>query len=117
MRRAPQSRSLARRPLGVLAGSSALALFAVTAAPAGAAGSSYVALGDSYSSGVGTRTYINDGHVLRPLGLRLPEPDRQRKGLRAQLPRVLRGDRGRRHEHATVRADDEHGICHDVGGR
>lgn len=61
MHRAPQSRSLARRPLGVLAGSSALALFAVTAAPAGAAGSSYVALGDSYSSGVGTRTYINDG--------------------------------------------------------
>src|ERR1700712_2982877 len=29
--------------------------------PAGAAGPSYVALGDSYSSGVGTRTYISDG--------------------------------------------------------
>lgn len=28
---------------------------------AGAAGASYVALGDSYSSGVGTRAYINDG--------------------------------------------------------
>ncbi|MGY2875178.1 lysophospholipase L1-like esterase [Marmoricola sp. URHA0025 HA25] len=30
-------------------------------APALAAGPSYVALGDSYSSGVGTRTYISDG--------------------------------------------------------
>jgi lysophospholipase L1-like esterase len=30
-------------------------------APAGAAGPSYVALGDSYSSGVGTRSYISDG--------------------------------------------------------
>jgi lysophospholipase L1-like esterase len=29
--------------------------------PASAAGGSYVALGDSYSSGTGTRTYINDG--------------------------------------------------------
>ncbi|HET6152004.1 MAG TPA: SGNH/GDSL hydrolase family protein [Marmoricola sp.] len=29
--------------------------------PSHAAGPSYVALGDSYSSGVGTRTYINDG--------------------------------------------------------
>jgi len=31
------------------------------AVPAAAAASSYVALGDSYSSGVGTRTYYNDG--------------------------------------------------------
>jgi len=30
-------------------------------APAQAAGPSYVALGDSYSSGVGTRSYIADG--------------------------------------------------------
>ena len=30
-------------------------------APANAAGTSYVALGDSYSSGTGTRTYISDG--------------------------------------------------------
>src|SRR5829696_10091664 len=29
--------------------------------PAQAAGSSYVALGDSYSSGTGTRTYLADG--------------------------------------------------------
>ena len=32
-----------------------------TSLPAHAAGSSYVALGDSYSSGTGTRTYISDG--------------------------------------------------------
>src|SRR5690348_11494187 len=40
-----------------------LALVGATLAitPAGAAGPSYVALGDSYSSGVGTRTYISDG--------------------------------------------------------
>ena len=31
------------------------------AAPAQAAPPSYVALGDSYSSGVGTRSYLNDG--------------------------------------------------------
>jgi lysophospholipase L1-like esterase len=37
-----------------------LALVA-TASPAHAAAPSYVALGDSYSSGVGTRSYINDG--------------------------------------------------------
>ena len=30
-------------------------------APAVAAGTGYVALGDSYSSGTGTRTYISDG--------------------------------------------------------
>ena len=40
----------------------ALALFLpLLALPAQAAGPSYVALGDSYSSGVGTRTYISDG--------------------------------------------------------
>jgi hypothetical protein len=46
-------------------GALALAAFAllvpVLALPAQAAGPSYVALGDSYSSGVGTRTYIDDG--------------------------------------------------------
>jgi lysophospholipase L1-like esterase len=34
---------------------------AILAIPAAAAASQYVALGDSYSSGVGTRTYYNDG--------------------------------------------------------
>ena len=47
--------------LGALAAVAATALAtALGAAPAGAAGS-YVALGDSYSSGTGTRTYIDDG--------------------------------------------------------
>ncbi len=36
-------------------------LFAVDPAPVSAAGSSYVALGDSYSSGTGTRSYLSDG--------------------------------------------------------
>ena len=34
---------------------------AATATPAQAAAPSYVALGDSYSSGTGTRSYIDDG--------------------------------------------------------
>jgi lysophospholipase L1-like esterase len=46
---------------GGLAGVVALLGSVLTLSPAGAAGPSYVALGDSYSSGVGTRTYISDG--------------------------------------------------------
>jgi lysophospholipase L1-like esterase len=53
-----------RRP-AVLAGLSALFVTIVTllvpVAPAQSAGPSYVALGDSYSSGVGTRSYVDDG--------------------------------------------------------
>ena len=44
-----------------LAGVLALLGTVLTLSPVGAAGASYVALGDSYSSGVGTRTYISDG--------------------------------------------------------
>jgi hypothetical protein len=40
---------------------SVLVVPALPAAPAGAAAPSYVALGDSYSSGVGTRSYLDDG--------------------------------------------------------
>lgn len=47
-------------PLSLGAAASALALVAV-ANPATSAPASYVALGDSYSSGTGTRTYLNDG--------------------------------------------------------
>ena len=48
---------------GLAAGASALLalLLALLTTPAQAAGPSYVALGDSYSSGVGTRSYISDG--------------------------------------------------------
>jgi lysophospholipase L1-like esterase len=38
-----------------------IGIVAAWAAPAAAAAPPYVALGDSYSSGVGTRTYYNDG--------------------------------------------------------
>jgi lysophospholipase L1-like esterase len=44
-------------PLGGLA----VAVAVVAPAPAQAAGSAYVALGDSYSSGTGTRSYLADG--------------------------------------------------------
>ena len=46
---------------GGLAGVLALLGTVLSLTPAHAAGPSYVALGDSYSSGVGTRTYISDG--------------------------------------------------------
>jgi lysophospholipase L1-like esterase len=39
----------------------AAAVVLLAGAPAHASGSTYVALGDSYSSGTGTRTYLNDG--------------------------------------------------------
>jgi lysophospholipase L1-like esterase len=45
----------------VAAAATALVLPLLASAPASAAAPSYVALGDSYSSGVGTRSYINDG--------------------------------------------------------
>ncbi|SDP51413.1 GDSL-like Lipase/Acylhydrolase family protein [Pedococcus dokdonensis] len=48
------------RTFGALVALGATAALTVSAAPAQAA-SSYVALGDSYSSGTGTRSYINDG--------------------------------------------------------
>lgn len=55
-----------QRLLRVLAAMAATSLATVglvttPALPSYAAGESYVALGDSYSSGTGTRTYINDG--------------------------------------------------------
>ena len=56
-----------RSVLSILAASLAAALVAVLlaalagVAPAQAAAPSYVALGDSYSSGVGTRSYLADG--------------------------------------------------------
>ena len=55
---------LTRRLVGSVAGlvlALAPAVAVATAPSSQAAGSSYVALGDSYSSGVGTRSYINDG--------------------------------------------------------
>jgi len=48
-----------RRTAAVLAATTVLPVLA--AAPAQAAGRAYVALGDSYSSGTGTRSYLDDG--------------------------------------------------------
>jgi lysophospholipase L1-like esterase len=56
---------MTRRVRPILAGGLAAVLTllggVLALGPAHAAGPSYVALGDSYSSGVGTRTYISDG--------------------------------------------------------
>lgn len=48
-----------------LATVAAAALTLLPAAPASAAGEEYVALGDSYSSGLGTRTYVDDDSECR----------------------------------------------------
>lgn len=48
------------RVMGLIAAGAAATSLALSAVPAQAA-SSYVALGDSYSSGTGTRSYIDDG--------------------------------------------------------
>jgi lysophospholipase L1-like esterase len=50
-----------RRHLLSLAASAVGAALVLAPVPAQAAGSAYVALGDSYSSGTGTRTYLSDG--------------------------------------------------------
>ena len=55
---APRSRLLPAAILSVLA---ALLALTLQTPAAHAAGPSYVALGDSYASGVGTRSYISDG--------------------------------------------------------
>ena len=52
---------MARRRALVTAAFAAVTALVITAAPAGAAAPSYVALGDSYSSGTGTRSYLADG--------------------------------------------------------
>ena len=52
--------STRRRRLAALLGAALLCALGANV-PAHAAGSSYVALGDSYSSGTGTRTYLSDG--------------------------------------------------------
>ena len=52
---------MARRRALATAALAAVCALVISAAPASAAGASYVALGDSYSSGTGTRTYISDG--------------------------------------------------------
>src|ERR1700754_4122000 len=54
-------RALKRTLLAVAALAAPLVPALTLGAPANAAAPAYVALGDSYSSGVGTRSYIDDG--------------------------------------------------------
>ena len=81
---------------------SAFALPALLAAPAHAAAPSYVALGDSYSSGVGTRSYIADGTSCRRSTYAFPELVAAQKGYAltfkacsgARIPDVTNGQLG-----------------------
>ncbi len=54
------------------AAASAVVATALLAAPGSAAGERYVALGDSYSSGLGTRTYLADGTQCRRSAVAFP---------------------------------------------
>ncbi|QCW52227.1 SGNH/GDSL hydrolase family protein [Nocardioides dongxiaopingii] len=58
----------------------AAAVVALGGAPAEAAGPSYVALGDSYSSGVGTRSYLADGTSCQRSNLAYPKLVADQKG-------------------------------------
>ena len=58
----------------------ALSVPTVLAAPAQAAAPAYVALGDSYSSGVGTRSYIDDGTSCQRSNLAYPKLVAAQKG-------------------------------------
>ena len=57
-----------------------IAVAAVVALPAHAAAPAYTALGDSYASGVGTRSYISDGTSCQRSNLAYPVLDAQRLG-------------------------------------
>ena len=82
MKRRSLMSSTRRRALG--AGLSALIGAGATlalGAPAVAAGTGYVALGDSYSSGTGTRTYISDGTSCQRSVYAYPSLDASALGL------------------------------------
>lgn len=68
------------RALGLLAAGAAATSLVISAAPAQAA-TSYVALGDSYSSGTGTRSYIADGTSCQRSTLAYPSLLAASKGL------------------------------------
>jgi len=75
----PSSRARALgATLSVLAG---LGAVLALGSPAVAAGASYVALGDSYSSGTGTRSYINDGTSCQRSVYAYPSLDASALGL------------------------------------
>ena len=78
-------------------------LLAVLAAvPAHSAGSAYVALGDSYSSGTGTRSYLSDGTSCQRsvFAYRRSSPA---AGIRPELPGLFGGNHRRRDQPATER--------------
>jgi lysophospholipase L1-like esterase len=68
------------RALGLVAACAAASSLVISAAPAQAA-TSYVALGDSYSSGTGTRSYLSDGTSCQRSALAYPSLIAAAKGL------------------------------------
>lgn len=71
---------MARAALSVATVAASAAALLIGAGTAGATGSKYVALGDSYSSGVGTRQYINDGTNCQRSVYAYPELTAQKLG-------------------------------------
>ena len=74
------------------------------AEPGPAAAPSYVALGDSYSSGAGTRTYLADGTRCLRSVYAYPSLIAAARGLRPRLPGLLG-----RHDHRRHRGPAERG--------
>lgn len=76
----PSAGKMARAALSVATIAVSAAALVIGAGTADAAGSKYVALGDSYSSGVGTRQYINDGTNCQRSVYAYPELTAQKLG-------------------------------------
>ena len=66
---------------GAVSALTTAAVVVALSSPAVAAGPSYVALGDSYSSGTGTRTYLNDGTSCQRSVYAYPSLDASALGL------------------------------------
>ena len=99
-----------------IAYSALLAVVAGVLIPAASAAAlpQYVALGDSYSSGVGTRVFYEesgecDRLARTPTGRR----SRRRQGLRAELPGVQRGDHHGSERKTARHAEQQHQPRHD----
>ena len=90
--------------------SALLALVAVglVQAPAQAAAPSYVALGDSYASGTGTRSYISDGTSCQRSTFAYPKLIAAARGYALNFKACSGATDLRRHQRPALGADHRH---------
>ena len=96
------------------------AVLVAVLAPAGAgqaAAPSYVALGDSYSSGTGTRTYLADGSGCLRSVYAYPSLIAAARGYSPRLPRLLGRHDRRRHRRPAGRGHPGDELRDDLGRR